>query len=95
MGKEVKLRDKDYAKILKYAKKNDIPVAAAVGIAIDRMDVKKLSSKEKKTKSIDFDVCDQCDCDVPSDASFCPYCGVQFKIEDDDSEDSGDSEDLY
>jgi rubrerythrin len=49
--------------------------------AIKKLEAKKMESKEK-----DAWVCDECGAEVPENACFCPYCGVEFEDEDEDEE---------
>lgn len=90
----IRIRDKDYAKLKKYGEKHDLPMTEVMGNALDKLEVKKVATtKEIKFKEIKFDVCDDCEAEVPSDAAFCPYCGVEFdEDEDEDDEDEDDEE---
>jgi rRNA maturation endonuclease Nob1 len=56
------------------------------------MEVKKVETVEPKSKEIELAVCDECEEEVPIDASFCPYCGAEFEEEDED-ESEEESED--
>ena len=77
-----KIRDKDYAKLKKYSEKHGLLMTEVLSKALSKLESKKLESKEK-----DFCTCDECEEKIPEDASFCPYCGVEFEDEDEDEED--------
>jgi len=49
--------------------------------------------KKVENPETELDTCGECGEDVPKDASFCPYCGVEFEEEVDVDEDADEDED--
>jgi uncharacterized protein with PIN domain len=82
----VKMRKKDHAKIKTFAKKHGITITEALGDLIESREVKKVATEEPKSKEIELAICDNCEEDIPIDASFCPYCGVEFEEDEDEDE---------
>jgi predicted Zn-ribbon and HTH transcriptional regulator len=85
----IRIRLRDFLRLQRYAEKHDINENEAFGIAVKRLEAKKL----EKIK-LEFDECDECGYKmVPKDATFCPNCGIEFAIEDkDESEDEDEDE---
>jgi len=73
------IRRRDLAKLKKVAHRRGIPVVDLLANMISELEVKKLESDEEDTA-----ICDNCDEEVPEDASFCPYCGVEFEEEEEE-----------
>jgi len=86
-SKTIKIRLPDFLRLQHYAEKHDLNDIEALGIAVNKLEVKKLESKEKNAW-----VCDECGGEVPETACFCPYCGVEFEDED-EIEDEDEDED--
>jgi rubrerythrin len=79
--KSIKLRENDYFRLKRIADKHGVPLSDMFSEAIKKLEAKKMESKEK-----DAWVCDECGAEVPENACFCPYCGVEFEDEDEDEE---------
>jgi rRNA maturation endonuclease Nob1 len=86
------VRRTDHGRLKRFAKKHGITMTEAFGDLIAKMEVKKVETVEPKSKEIELAVCDECEEEVPIDASFCPYCGAEFEEEDED-ESEEESED--
>lgn len=82
-SKCIKIRLRDLLKLKRYADRHDLNDKEALGVAIDNLEVKKVESKEKNVWT-----CDDCKEKIPEDASFCPYCGVEFEEEAEDEDES-------
>jgi len=74
MPKSIKIRDKDYAKLEKYADKHDLSMVEVLNLALGKLEVKKLPSEKK-----DIMICCECEAEIPNTCNFCPNCGVEFE----------------
>jgi len=47
---------------------------------------------EDEDQDEETEICDECKAEIPSDAKFCPECGIEFEEEDDSDEDEEEDE---
>jgi len=88
----VTMRRKDHAKVKLWAKKHGVTITEALGNLVETREVKKVATEEPKSKEIELAICDECEEEIPIDASFCPYCGVEFDEDEDEDESEEESE---
>jgi len=53
----------------------------------------EVEDSDRRAKKEESDTCDECGADIPSDALFCPHCGVEFEEEESGKEESEDEAD--
>ena len=81
------MREEDYSRLRKYAKKHNVQIVDALAQAIKKLEVRKTEPAVKTVREVKFDTCDECGREIPEDSEFCPYCGVEFDEEDEEEED--------
>jgi len=75
------LTKEQFAKVKARAEKEGVPRSEIVyGL------LKKVLGGEKHMSEDEIWECDECGEEIPADADFCPYCGVEF-AEDEEEED--------
>ena len=83
----IRIRLRDFLRLQRYAEKHDINENEAFGIAVNKLEAKKLETK------LEFDECDECGYKmIPKGATFCPNCGVEFTTEDEDDDEEDEDE---
>lgn len=82
----IKIRKRDHARLKRYAKKHGLAQIDVLADVLNKLEVRKLESEPVISKEIELDTCEDCGVEVPSDAKFCPQCGVEFEDEDEDDE---------
>ena len=86
MQRQIKVSESVYARLKALSERSGIPMARLVSDWVEKNEshkvVKKMGEEEK-----DIVMCDECEEEIPKDASFCPYCGVEFG-EDEDIEET-------
>ena len=90
MPRQIKVTESVYARLKELSKRSDRSMASLVG------DLVKLSHKKEvknvgEEKDTEVWTCDECEEKIPSDAVFCPYCGVEFEeVEEEDEDEDED-----
>ena len=78
------------AELDKVARDSEITRSEAIRMAL-RLGIDQLGETENEAEDTDtaeIETCDECQAEIPSDALFCPACGIEFEKGTDESEET-------
>ena len=90
MPRQIKVSESVYARLKRASERSGIPMAQLVAEFVRKMEIHKVVKTVGEEKDVKTWSCDECEEDIPEDAVFCPYCGVEFDESEDEDEDDED-----